>query len=292
MTKIKYIHCFGTSYTAGGGFEFESDYRCNKDMLLSIYGHLNEEFTQYNFSYPGQLQKLVRKNIQVINHAKQGFGDDRSIRLAYDLIQNNYFKNEQNLFIFEFSGLGRDEFFLKEINDYIVCNYNIDFDSKNNFRFKYIGSARDYHYDTKEIREKVDKYDNFFISYLENFGDLDSFRSKLERQSNMFITYLESKNINYLLITPPFIGNNLDTSKQIEFGDGIYLKKNNDFVKFINENKLTIRYETTQNILDDHAGLNANKIASMCLYNKLVLDGYIDENLIDIDWVQYDKLTL
>ena len=25
MTKIKYIHCLGTSHTAGGGFEFNSN---------------------------------------------------------------------------------------------------------------------------------------------------------------------------------------------------------------------------------------------------------------------------
>lgn len=290
MTKIKYIHCFGTSYTAGGGFEFESDYRCNKDVLLSIYGHLNEEFTQYNFSYPGQLQKLIGNDIQVINHAKQGFGDDRSIRLSYDLINNYKFKRDDNLFIFEFSGLGRDEFFLREINDYIVCNYNIDFDSKNNFNFKYIGCARDYHYDTKIIREKVDRYDNFFISYLENFGDLDSFRSKLERQSNMFITYLESKNINYLFITPPFISNDLDLSKQIEFGDDFYFKKNKDFVKFINKNRLTITDETLKRILDDHAGLTANKIAAMCVYNKLISDEYLNRNFINIDWKHIQKI--
>jgi len=95
---------------------------------------------------------------------------------------------------------------------------------------------------------------------------------------------LESKNINYLLITPPFIGNNLDTSKQIEFGDNFYFEKNNDFIKFINKNKLTITHETSKNILDDHAGLTGNKIAAICVYNKLISDKYLNKNLINIDW--------
>jgi hypothetical protein len=50
MTKIKYINCFGTSNTAGGGFEFDSP--TQGWFINSLYGHIpNEEKTIFNFSY-------------------------------------------------------------------------------------------------------------------------------------------------------------------------------------------------------------------------------------------------
>ena len=126
MAKIKYIHCFGTSYTAGGGFEFES-INCHKNKnLLNYYGNLNEEFSQFNFSYPGQLQKLIGNDIKVYNHGKNGYGNELLYRKVYEIITEPNFNNEENIFLLEFSGLGRKEFWLNEINDFIIVNYEID----------------------------------------------------------------------------------------------------------------------------------------------------------------------
>ena len=86
---IKYIHCFGTSYTAGGGYEFDGDspFR-NQDSEYIInlkketkQKYPNEEQTQYNFSWQIQLQKLVDSNkIKVLNHFKTGYGNERIYR--------------------------------------------------------------------------------------------------------------------------------------------------------------------------------------------------------------------
>ena len=81
MSKIKYINCFGTSYTAGGGFEFDGD----KNPLNNLYSGLETPLTQFNFSYPGQLKKILDENVKVTNYAKNGYGNDRTFRKIYEL---------------------------------------------------------------------------------------------------------------------------------------------------------------------------------------------------------------
>ena len=101
MSEIKYIHCFGTSHTAGGGFEFES---IQKSELKNLYKECGEELKQFNFSWPGILQKYLNQTkIKVLNHAKSGFGNELIYRKVYDIVTSNDFNREENLFIFEFS---------------------------------------------------------------------------------------------------------------------------------------------------------------------------------------------
>ena len=287
MTKIKYIHCLGTSFTAGGGFEFDGNH--TQELRRSIYKNVNEELTQYNFSYPGQLQKLVGKKKTVLNHAKQGYGDSRLIRKSYDIINKFDFNTDENLFIFEFAGLGRDEFFFKDLNSYIVCNYGTIYKSENEIDFEYKGSGKSYNYDTPEIIQKIEKYDDFFKTYLEHFSDFKEMSSKIMRDADMFLTYLESKNINFLFSISPMVINHYDTTKEIEFGDGKYFKKSTNFVQFMDFNKLSITDETSGRYHDGHCGIKANKITADCIYNKLVECGYIDSQKNIIDWEWYHK---
>ena len=81
---IKEIHCFGTSHTEGGGFEFM--HREKSTELKKFY--TEEPFTKENYSYPGNLQKLVGKDIKVYNHAKSGYGNERMYRLVYEILNN------------------------------------------------------------------------------------------------------------------------------------------------------------------------------------------------------------
>ena len=57
MSKIKNIYTFGTSFTKGGGFEFWSKY--TKQKLNTAYSGLREDLNQHNFSWPGQLEKII-----------------------------------------------------------------------------------------------------------------------------------------------------------------------------------------------------------------------------------------
>jgi hypothetical protein len=167
MTKIKYIHCFGTSYTAGGGFEFDSVSDHRRYFLKSIYGHLDENFTQYSFSYPGQLQKLLGKHIKVFNHGKNGYGNELLYRKIYDIVSDYNFNPDENIFLLEISALGRKEFWLNEINDYIIVNYKIDWD---NLKFSEVmGIARSYWYDSIEMENLLENNKNLFNMFFEKF---------------------------------------------------------------------------------------------------------------------------
>jgi len=287
MTKIKYIHCLGTSFTAGGGFEFDGNH--TQELRRSLYKNVNEELTQYNFSYPGQLQKLVGKDKIVLNHAKQGYGNSRLIRKSFDIINEFDFNTDENLFIFEFAGLGRDEFFFKDLNSYIVCNYETIYKNENEIEFKYLGSAKSYNYDTFEEIQTTEKYDDFFQTYVTHFLNFKDQSSKIMRETEMFLSYLESKNINFLFSLPPMIKNDYDASREIEFGDGKYFKKSTNFVQFMDFNNLSITNETSNKYADGHCGIKANKITADCIYNKLVDCGYIDSQKNIIDWEWYHK---
>ena len=118
---IKEIHCFGTSHTEGGGFEFFNQNIASK--LKKIY--TEQPFTQFNYSYPGQLQKLIGSGVKVFNHGKSGYGNERMYRIAYDLIMNNEDSLSEKLFIFEFSFLGRKEFYSNTLKDHFIVNYEI-----------------------------------------------------------------------------------------------------------------------------------------------------------------------
>ena len=84
---MKEIYCFGTSQTAGGGYEFDSPSKWDwpEDYWFIEY---EGEKTQSNFSYPGRLQSISNE-YKVFNLGKSGHGNDRSIRKAYDVIKSN-----------------------------------------------------------------------------------------------------------------------------------------------------------------------------------------------------------
>jgi len=287
MKKIKYINCFGTSYTAGGGFEFECDYELKSKKLHEVYSNVGVEKTQYNFSWPGQLQELVGYDIKVNNFAKSGYGNSRMFRISYDIINSENFNAEENIFIFEFAGIGRDEFFLKEIKDYVVCNYQSKYDVNNNLNFEFVGAANSYNYDNINMNNKIKNYDEFFNTYVNNFIDFDEYSDKMIRETDFFLSYLEKNNIKFLFCVGPILHYEYDNNKKVIFGDNNYFKSYTNFVKFVDGNNLQITDETNQQINDSHSGFKGNKIASECIYNKLVETEFLNMNFIDIDWHRY-----
>lgn len=293
MTKIKYIHCFGTSHTAGGGFEFETNYKPRTEILKTLYGRIDEPLTQYNFSYPGQLQNFVGKDIKVFNHGKQGFGNDRMYRIAYDIITDDHFKVHENLFLFEFSGIGRTEFYLNKIKDFITINYQHTIDKNGNLTYDgvdLIGVSHSYFYETEEFLNYVKKNNSFYESVVKNFISYETESKKIFRESEFFISYLLKCKINFYYTAPPIVWPEfVDETKNIVFGDGVYFKKNNSILQFSSENNLTIRDETNNQYEDDHNSYKSNKLVSHIIYNKLISDKIIDEEPLEIDWEWYKK---
>jgi hypothetical protein len=282
MQKIKYIHCFGTSYTAGGGFEFDEK---NKDKMSNLYQHTGEELNNFNFSYPGQLHKILGNEIKVLNHAKPGYGNHRLFRTVFDLVNNKDFKKDENLFLFEFSGTGRDEIYFNQIDDYIVVNYQM----KDNNEFEFIGSAKDYHFQTKNEEKKIDSFDSFYKIFVSQFKGVKDELGKIEREIDFFIGWLENKNINYFFTSPPkFI--KYKEEKYITYGDNNYFKSRNCMVEFCGSNKLLIIDETKKISGDLHIGLKGLQLLASIIFNKLISFNFVDNKKIEIDWKYFYEL--
>lgn len=251
---IKEIHCFGTSYTEGGGFEFNSNDR--KHILSKIYNE--EPKTKFNYSYPGQLQKLIGNDIKVFNHAKSGYGNERMYRLVHELISNNDCSDK--LFLLEFSSIGRKEVWSNTKKEHLIINYIFN----PQFSLSVSGIASEYFVDEKEC---YTKFNSIFEPYLKETIDFDIENKLINQHSDMFIDYLLYNNINFILTAPPQKFDNMKLNSYIvNFGDGI-----NDMVWFSLKNKLTIRDETNGLISDGHGGLKWSKIIANTIYNKIKL---------------------
>jgi len=277
MKKIKNVYCFGTSYTAGGGFEFDKDKK-----LVHLYKNLGIPLIQYNFSWPGLLQLIVGTDIQIHNLAKSGYGNERIFRKTLDVIQDKNGKTDDSLFIFEFSGLGRKEYFFNELNDYVICNYNFD-DNDNALMH---GIANGYFEDTDTTKELLTEHEPLFKEFMQKTINFKNQHIIYERNLLLFISFLELNNINYLIngniFLNPKMGNTIPnfSNKILQFKDKT--GKVGDLVRYFNSYNLTLEDETRGIIKDGHCGYVGNKIISEMIYNQLIDFGYLNSNKVEL----------
>jgi hypothetical protein len=292
MTKIKYINCFGTSYTAGGGFEFKSTDPIRNEILKETYSPLGQKMTQYNFSYPGRLQSLVRKEgVEVRNFGKQGYGNERLYRKAYDVINRHDFNPNEHIFLFEFSDLGRREFWSNEFNSYLILNYLVDLDTgkliQNN------GLAKSWYYDSWQEKERLNKLGKYFYKFLKKTFNLKETVEIMDRNSLFFLSFLNERKINYYFVNGPnsFKFDEDKRDKFINFGDGNFLQNDSSFIYFCEINKLFITDETPEGYNDAHNGFVGNTIVAKVIYNFLIDQNYFDLPKLKIDWEYYSKVS-
>lgn len=286
MTKIRYINCFGTSYTAGGGFEFEGNFQPRREILKTLYGNLNEKLTQVNFSYPGQLQKLLT-DIEVRNYGKNGYGNDRMYRLAYDIISKDDFNSEEHIFLLEFGGLGRKELWFNNINDYVILNYRVNWETG---KLKDgVDIANSWWYDTISMQNKLSSEEPFFSEFYDKTFNLESEFEQYHRDADFFLSYLNSKNINYFFLKST---DDENPDKKFIYGDGDYFKLHNDFIGFTNLNGLEIDLETDNIHNDKHNGYVSNKIVGETIYNSLIDMKFLNLEKVKIDYEGLRNLKL
>lgn len=290
MNKINNIYTFGTSQTAGGGFEFESPadasgYKGTKfcksrgDALKYMYKDIGEELTQFNFSWPGQLQKILGNEIKVTNLAKSGYGNERMYRLTYDLIRNNIHKLDSMLFIYEFSYLGRKEYYLNELNDYIIVNYG--FPNPDDKIPVQHGIAIDYFFDENPI---IYNHSDFFNNIVQKTINFDE-QLKLMRMNQLtFLSFLKTIGANFLISMEPWDDNKIHADLinfdeyQIDFYQ--YTRKHgNPLAMNLNT---SISAETNGEFYDGHNGIIMNNFIGACVYNELVDRKLIDSNKLNI----------
>lgn len=292
MKKIKYINCFGTSYTAGGGFEFNSTDPIRNQILKETYENLNEPLTQYNFSYPGRLQKLLKKEgVEVRNFGKQGYGNERLYRKAYDVINRHDFNPNEHIFLFEFSDLGRKEFWSNEFNSYLIMNYLVDWDTGELIQSN--GLAKSWYYDTWQEKDRLNELEDYFYDFLKKTFNLKETVEIMDRNTLFFLSFLNERGINYYFVNGPnaFKFDDDKQDKLINFGDGIHLKNDYSFVYFCQINNLFITDETPDGYNDSHNGFIGNTIVSEVIYNFLIDRNYFNLPKKEIEWEYYSKVN-
>lgn len=273
MSNIKKIYCFGTSYTAGGGFEFQD--LCHDD-LYKIYSDVNEEKTQFNFSYPGQLKKLLKNNnhnIEVVNLAKSGFGNERIYRMIWDVITKTDFKKEETLFIIEWSDVGRKEFFYNELRDYIICNYdynNGEYGEYHGISYKWNSKA------FQKINTKLENKSDLFRKFINQTTNVVEQIKLAVRNTHNAMGFLEYHGVNMIHTQPvtcwgppDFIQENY-TKYQL-FDEAAY-----GILQWLGDSNETIKKETRGVINDYHAGIVGSKKIAIMLYNKMIDNKFID----------------
>jgi hypothetical protein len=256
---IKEIHCFGTSHTEGGGFEF-----MHKEKGIELKKFYNEQpFTKENYSYPGQLKKLVGSDIKVYNHSKSGYGNERMYRLVYDVL-NNGTPNDEKLLLLEFSIVGRKEYYSKSINDYFIANYSFNEDGY----IQNLDVAQTYFISSYKNVEKLIK--PLVYDFMRETIDFDIQEKTMKMNNDFFIDYLFYNNVNFLLTSPPYFsqprfgGDTKIKNNLIEFQEFVY-----DLYVFTEKNKLRIMDDTENQILDGHSGLEGNKKIAKIIFDKI-----------------------
>jgi len=294
MKNVKYINCFGTSYTAGGGFEFESTRFSRRNFLKNYYKISEEEQTQFNFSWPGRLQKMIKSNflgsnIEVRNYAKQGYGNELLYRKFYDIFNREDFNKDEHIFLFEISDLGRKEFWSNEFNNYVILNYEVDWDDES--LKKCNGLAKNWHYDSMSEFKKLEKMEIDFYNFFSKTFNLRKTVELMERNFLFFVSFLTQNKINYYFTSPAnFVDVNLFNDKFMKFGDGIFMKSSNSFLEFCDLNKLQITDETPDDYIDGHCGFVGNDIVGKEVYNFLIDKNEINLEKVNIDYEKMSKL--
>jgi hypothetical protein len=266
MTEIKTISCHGTSYTEGGGFEW--DVIQKTEHLHKFFNELPK--TEFNYSWPGQLQNLVSSDVKVFNYGKSGYGNKKTYRDVHDIFSNSHISNKNHLFLIELSQLGRDEMFLRNINDYCVINYEFGSDDTDIFELK--GTAIDYYRDSIEVSKYLKSKHEFFNEYIKLTKESKTIFKEIERNFDFFISFLEYNDLNYYFVNTPlvFFNTKPSNSKVIKYPSGNKKRILTDFIEYIHENKLTIEDTTNGEIKDPHFSLEGNKNIAKIIYQQVI----------------------
>lgn len=298
---INKIHTFGTSFTAGGGFEFfEKDFKYLKNRFKKQLSPLEEGFllyeniegrkTQFDCSWPGQLQTFLNEktpNISVENHAKCGYGNERLYRKVFDVVTHKDFQKNKSLLILEFSFMMRKEVYLREFNDYIICNYHFKRDSNGELELDGPNMAHTWHLDSDEKITKLQNHSELFHDFFSLTMEENNIIQSINKNITFLLSFLDKNKIKYLTTSSPLIDPKLLRFTDYSEDKKVMFQKDNKVTEylesFIEDNKLDIGTETDGVYDDFHAGIQGNREIAKQVFNKLV-----DENYINFDKLKSD----
>lgn len=290
---IKKIYTLGTSFTAGGGFEWEClsevndkgkmqafyDYQLDKiEKLKSNYGHTSYPKNQFSYSWPGFLQRYLEDtSIEVVNLAQNGYGNERMYRKLFDIVMDPYFAKAECLFLIEFSFMMRKEIFFKKLNDYIICNYHFRKNKLGEYICDVHELAHKYFWDTDDINNVIAQDKETIAAFFNITMDNTNIIETINRNIIFFLSFLNNHDINYITTSEPLIPPNslitVPESKKVEYNGKEF--NTNSMEDFINDANLSINVETNGKYEDFHAGLTGNREIAKQIYNKLIKEKMI-----------------
>lgn len=271
---IKKIYAFGTSHTAGGGFEYNTD-RPNP----SIYKRILDSENHFDYSYPSILGRML--DIDVINHSKQGFGYERVNRKIIEVISDESFNKDESLFLIEVSYHDRKEWYIKDLDKYLITNFSAR-------KIDELSHSTDYHYEDRKTCEIIKDYKNTLIDFYKLTHSDENYLIKQVQNSFIYmISLLNNLGIRYYLTNgsvpiEPMLEQKLDYSDNVveyKFGDTITSD-------FISVDDILIRDESDGIVDDDHKGYSVNLTIAETIYNKLIDDNYLSKDKLEIDFLK------
>lgn len=279
MIKHRF-HFFGTSHTAGGGFEFHIN-----PKVKMCYGNFGIPQNEHSFSYPGFFERLLDSDCEVINYAKCGYGNELMYRKVFEVIENPNFDPDVDVLFLEFSDVGRKEFWDNDLKDFVILNYSFD-------DTEHFGLANKYWYDSRETYDILQSKKSFYKEYIRNCLEVNTQFELIQRNCVMLVNFLQNNNINFYITNDfPMLKSTKEKFTKIknhlieyEFPNTKGKKeKSYNFVS-LTEPHYHILEETGNFYEDWHQGYFVNEIVAKTIYNKLIDDGFIIKLKEKIDY--------
>jgi hypothetical protein len=284
---IKHIHCLGTSFTEGGGFEWWR-YEEVKE-IYKVYEEIPKEHTQFPFSYPGQLKKLIEEYFPIVkgidyihNHGRCGWGNQRVHRKVMEIVTQGGFKPKEHLFLIEFSDDSRAEFWSVEKQKHFLINYDYGSDEPGYERIgdlykEDVHPIFDYHRKTFEDEEEWSKsIAPMMTEYLRKTCDHTDVMRRIEQNQVFFCSFMESMKLNWLVPMPNPIVWNPKWYRKFYKGRIIEPLHNGGLQYSYPSQGYGFKDETHGLWLDHHGGLAWSEMVAAKTFNLISDWGYFD----------------
>tara|TARA_B110000858_G_C17803469_1_gene476534 strand:+ start:2471 stop:3397 length:927 start_codon:yes stop_codon:yes gene_type:complete len=272
MKKIKNIYTFGTSFTNGGGFEFDTE---SKNQLKKYYDVLEIPLKKENFKWTYLLSNLLNQKINITNLSKDGFGNERMYRKIFELSSEENFLPSENLFVLELSDLGRKEVFSPKDKKYGIINYDIE-------SLKLYGNSFNYFQDQYQFH--LDDITNAWDVFNKKQFDFQSEMIKLYNSLMGVISYLEFMKIPYIILEGSIIRH---SPHNTHFYDKIQEKvitvEGEGLFAWLTQHDYTIKGELQNIWPDGHWGYTGNIVMADLVFNKMIDLNYSNEKKIPFD---------
>lgn len=167
ISKINQIYVNGSSFSAGGGLEPTELSRYREVLEDYCYKFNLEKWNhEKEVAWPQRLSDKI--GIPSINESLQGGGPQRTLRMTYDFIKNNWEQVHNTLFLIEIPNGVRLDLYHKSVDDFLIVNRNDSGETDDSFSF--YGTV-DYYRPTDDFKnneENITSDVNFFMNTFYN----------------------------------------------------------------------------------------------------------------------------